>query len=147
MSSEATELAGPEGWLEELPGVRKQDGYLALYDMLHWVTQELPDTCRKTWRRMVEAHPELRTICPVKKLNARGRGGNRETPAVDARGIVQVLMALPGKAAVRYRLKAADVLVRYLGGDLTLVAEVQANRLAQETLAAEQPEHPARLFG
>jgi hypothetical protein len=127
--------------------VRKKGEYLALYDVLRWVTQQTPANCRKMWQRLAEMHPELVAICHQLKFNERGRGCHQETPAIDAKGVVQVLMALPGPAAVQFRLKAADVLVRYLGGDETLAAEVWTNRQAQQALAALQPEHPARLFG
>ena len=41
-------------------------------------------------------------------------------------------------------MKAADIVVRALGGDETLVAEIRQNAAAQATLPAE---HPMRLFG
>ncbi len=63
----------------------------------------------------------------------------------DARGIVQLLWALPGKS--EFRRQCADVCVRYLGGDPTLVDEIFRNRAAQEALAKEQPDHAARVFG
>ena len=131
----------------QLQAVRKKDGLVAVLDVLQLITGHSRNNARVLWLRLLGTHPELATICSQFKFNARGRGCHQETPAVDAKGVVQVLMALPGPAAVQFRLKAADVLVRYLGGDLTLMGEVQRNRLAQETLAAEQPEHPARLFG
>ena len=57
------------------------------------------------------------------------------------------MMALPGRAASEFRRNAAKVVVRYLGGDRTLVDEIAANRAAQEELAQSAPDHPARLFG
>ena len=42
------------------------------------------------------------------------------------------------------RKAAANVMVRYLGGDLNLVDEVAANRLSQDQL---EEDDPARLFG
>jgi hypothetical protein len=57
---------------------------------------------------------------------------------------VEILMALPGRIAARFRKDSADVIVRYLGGDPSLVEEVAANRLIQERLPDE---HPSRLFG
>jgi len=63
----------------------------------------------------------------------------------DARQLVQVLWALPGESA--FRRSCADVCMRFLGGDTSLVDEVFLNRRAQETLAREQPDHPARIFG
>jgi hypothetical protein len=124
--------------------VRKKDGFVAVYDVLQWITQQEANACRRTWQRVLEAHPDLAAICCLKRFNTTGRGGNRETPAVDAKGVVQVLMALPGPAAVQFRVQAAEVLVRYLGGDETLAAEVWRNKLAQEALAREQAN---RLFG
>jgi hypothetical protein len=63
----------------------------------------------------------------------------------DARQLVQILWVLPGESS--FRRNCADVCVRFLGGDLTLVDEIFLNRQAQETLAREQPNHPARIFG
>ena len=52
-----------------------------------------------------------------------------------AHTIVEILMV---------RKAAADVMVRYLGGDPSLVEEVAANRLRQEDM---DDDDPARLFG
>ena len=80
-----------------------------------------------------------------KAYNFRFPGqGQRETPVTDARGIVEIVMLLPGKAAASVRKQAASILVRYLGGDLSLVEEVASNRLAQESLPED---HPLRIFG
>ena len=70
--------------------------------------------------------------------------GQRPTPVSDARGIVRIIMLLPCRAAAPIRAKAADVLVRYMGGDPSLIPEITENRSVQERL----PDiHPARLFG
>ena len=131
----------------ELQGVRKKDGHVAVYDVLQLVTVQEPNACRRMWQRLLETHPELAAICRQLKFSDKGRGSNQRTPATDARGVVQLLMALPGPAASLFRMQAAGVLVRYLGGDPERVTEVWANRLAQETLAREQPQHFARVFG
>ena len=76
----------------------------------------------------------------------KGRGGARTPiPVASAEEIVRLLHALPGDS--EFKRNAANVLVRYLGGDETLAAEVSENRAAQEQLAAENPDHPARIFG
>ena len=62
----------------------------------------------------------------------------------DARTIAEIIMVLPGRAAAQVRRAAADVMVRYLGGDLSLVEEIAANRLRQEDM---DDDDPARLFG
>ena len=60
-------------------------------------------------------------------------------PVTDAEGITQIIMLLPGASAARVRLSAANVVVRYLGGDLSLVREVMQNNRLQDHL---EPEHP-----
>jgi hypothetical protein len=49
--------------------------------------------------------------------------------------------------ASRVRRKAAELLCRWLGGDLTIIDEVYRNRGLQEELAVQNPEDPRRLFG
>ena len=130
-----------------LRGVRRKDGLVAVYDVLQLVTLQELKACRMIWARLLEAHPELATICGQLKFNDKGRGSHQLTPATDARGVVHILMVLPGPAATLFRMQAADVIVRYLGGDPELVGEVLTNRRAQEALAREQPQHFARVFG
>ena len=97
-----------------------------------------------TWRQLKVSHPEVLGLTTDFKFPGRGQ---RDTPVTDARGIVRIIMLLPCRTAAPIRAKAADVLVRYLGGDPSLVPEIQANRELQEHLAREDPEHPARIFG
>ena len=49
-------------------------------------------------------------------------------------------MLLPGQCAARVRRRAAELIVRYLGGDLSIIAEVMANRGMQEELANGAPQ-------
>ena len=52
----------------------------------------------------------------------------------DAAGITQILWLLPGRAAAMARQSAAKVVVRYLGGDVSLVAEIMSSRDTQAEL-------------
>jgi hypothetical protein len=65
----------------------------------------------------------------------------KQTPITDAVGLVIILNLLPGLRAARFRVSCARIVVRYLGGDETLVGEIRDNRRAQEALPEE---HPAR---
>ena len=56
-------------------------------------------------------------------------------------------MFLPGQCAARVRRRAAELIVRWLGGDLSLIPEVIANRGLQQELAVHAPEDPRRVFG
>ena len=83
----------------------------------------------------------------VKFPDYRGRRGQKNTAVTDASGIVEITMLLPGQQAARVRRQAADLLCRYLGGDLKIVDEVCAIRGLQEHLAEARPADPRRVFG
>ena len=53
-------------------------------------------------------------------------------------------MLLPGRAAAHIRKQAASTLVRYLGGDLSMVNEIASNHLTQQELDENDP---GRIFG
>lgn len=96
-------------------------------------------------RRMFERYPDLnQKICRV----SFGGRGNRETPVPkDVAALIEIIFLLPGRAAAQVRQSAAQIFVRYLGGDLTLVQEVQLQSHVQNFLRESVPEHPMRTFG
>ncbi len=114
---------------------------VSVYDVLQVVTGCSAPNCCNVFSRVSEAFPEVLTNCTNFKFSGRGQ---RETPVADARTIAEIIMVLPGRAAAQVRRAAADVMVRYLGGDLSLVEEIAANRLRQEDMDDDEP---ARLFG
>ena len=115
---------------------------ISVIDTIALVTGQSQSNSHNVWQRLSEAYPEASTNCTSFKFP--GRGQWRETPVADARGIVEIIMVLPGRAAAQVRKAAANVMVRYLGGDLSLVDEVAANRLTQQQL---EEDDPARIFG
>ena len=107
------------------------------------------DYAGQVYRRLVnEGHlPEMHTV-PADTIRAfctDGRGYRGPVVVATAPEIVQVLWALPGDSA--FKRNSAEVVVRYLGGDPTLIDEVWRNRAAQEALSQGNIDHPARLFG
>ena len=84
----------------------------------------------------------------VGPIKGQGKGFSSAlqlTPVATAAEMVEIVWQLPGTAD--FRRNCAQLTVRYLGGDESLIGEVQANRRAQEELAVTQPDHPARAFG
>jgi hypothetical protein len=73
--------------------------------------------------------------------------GQRETPVARLATIVEIIMLLPGRIAALIRKKCAEVFVRYLGGDLTLIGEVQQIRHVQDHLKEVDPDNWRRVFG
>ena len=130
-----------EGTVRQIRKTAEDPPRVAVYDVLQMVTGCNANNCSNVYSRVAESFPEVLRNCSNFKFSGRGQ---RETPVADARTIVEIIMVLPGRAAARVRMAAADVLVRYLGGEPHLVEEVAANRLRQEDMEEDEP---ARLFG
>ena len=96
---------------------------------------------RRVYDDVCNTYPELVRL--VYNYTFQGRG-QRPTPVVDARGAVYIMHVLQGRKASLFRINCADIVVRYLGGDTTLVAGIQRNA---EIQAALPQEHPMRIFG
>ena len=88
--------------------------------------------------------PEVAQNLGLFKFSGRAQ---RNTPVATCRGVVELVMLLPGRHAALVRKQACELLVRYLGGDMSLISEVCALRGLQEELAVRAPEDPARAFG
>jgi hypothetical protein len=95
-------------------------------------------------RDLTAAHSDVRW--EISNFQFEGQG-QRETPVAKISVIVEIIMLLQGRTAALIRKQCAELFVRYLGGDLSLVDEVVQLRHVQEVLAAEDPDHFARAFG
>ena len=98
----------------------------------------------RSLRRLSDQYPEVGPNWSHLKFKGRGQ---RDTPVTDATGIVEVIMLLQGQQAARVRRQAAELLCRWLGGDMAIIDEVCALRGFQEQLAVQAPEDPRLLFG
>ena len=67
-------------------------------------------------------------------FNFPGRG-QQDKPRQGAKDLMTIMNLLQGERAARFRAAEADVLVKYLCGDLSLIRGVQGIRQAQEALA------------
>ena len=130
-----------DGTVRQIRKTAEDPPRVSVIDVVATVTGCSATVCSHTVQRLIEAYPEVGSSLSNFKFSGRGQ---RDTPVTDARGAVELIMILPGRAAARVRKMAADVMVRYLGGDPAIVEEVAANRLAQESMC---PDDPARLFG
>ena len=114
-------------------------GRVSVFDTLKVITGNINPG--DAWYDMCQKHIEVEDLSDYFKFPGKGQ---RDTPVVGAKGLVTIMNLLQGERAARFRAAEADVLVRYLGGDLSLISEVQGIRQAQQQLPQD---HPARIFG
>ena len=95
---------------------------------------------RNVLKALRDTHPET-----VQDLDSYSFPGSRGPATIvgDARKVVEIALLLPGKAAAEFRKASASVLVRFLGGDLSLVEELAEIHLSQRDLPDD---HPGAFF-
>ena len=78
---------------------------------------------KDTWNTILNTHKQELGI--VGKPDYAQFGKNKKTPVVNVQGMVKILFWLPGELAKQFRSKSAETMIRYLGGDLTLIEEIK----------------------
>ena len=72
------------------------------------------------------------------QINEKGK----RTPVADARALIEIVWALPGKAARDFRRASAQTVCRVLGGDLSLVDEIESrHHTMQQSEAGRAAQH------
>ena len=129
---------------ERVSNIRKIGTRFSLIDVACVTTGCEGNEAGQKIREVLRQHPELQTQVVYEKFPGRGQ---RDTPTADVYVVVDFIMLLPGKRAAALRRNAAELFVRYHGGDLRMAQEITAARERQEQLLREEPEHPLRAFG
>ncbi|CAN0242911.1 unnamed protein product [Phaeothamnion confervicola] len=76
----------------------------------------------QTLTNFLQGVPDM--INRIDKLRINGKG--KLTPVADAATLVEIIWSLPGTAARDFRRKSAKQVCRLLGGDISLVTEIEA---------------------
>jgi hypothetical protein len=108
---------------------RTPDGRCSVYDFIAVVGEQ--KNPRQAWERLIERYPEVVPKCDNFKFPGRGQ---RETPVTDREGWAYILGLLPGVVGRKYREESANLVVRYLDGDIKLAAEVVDRNESQQDL-------------
>lgn len=76
---------------------------------------------RHVWDRMKTNHEELTKYVSYYKFPGRGQN---VTPVIGSHGVVMIVNVLPGRMAQEFRKQSVHTIVRYLGGDLSLINDI-----------------------
>ena len=115
-------------------GVRVADDgeSLSIRDIIMVVCSKNNNEAGEVWRRLQDSHKnELQEFISTFQFPGRGQSSQ---PVITLPGAIKLIMWLPGNMAKEFRSKACDILTRYLAGDGSLVAEVEANAGSNEPL-------------
>ena len=116
-----SDLNGESAW--RIRKTAEDPARVSVVDTIAAFAEQDARAAAHTWQRLSQNYPE---VCKnVTHFQFSGQG-QRPTPVADARTIIEVCMIIPGKVAGRYRTRAADIIVRYMGGDPSLIPEIAA---------------------
>ena len=98
------------------------DKMISVFDFIKVVGGQVQP--RKTWTDISKNHKEeVVTFCNYFHFDGQGQ---KATPVINVQGMVKLLFWLPGEMAKQFRSKSAEVMIRYLGGDQSLIDEIKA---------------------
>ncbi len=121
-----------------------EDGKVSVLDVIADVTGKNAHYASNVYRDLVRE--ERAPDCEKRSLPPRSdsfTGVAQPTPVATAAEMVQIVWQLPGTA--EFRRNCARTVVRYLGGDESLVD--RWNRATRERLASDNPSRPTRVSG
>ena len=94
---------------------------ISVIDVVQAMTGNCARHAAQEVRTLCSRYPEVDQI--LVHFLFRGQG-QRKTYVTSVRGIVEVVMLLQGQQAARVRRQAAELLCRWLGGDMAIIDEV-----------------------
>lgn len=117
-------------------GVRYTDingvPYLSVRDIIMVICHKTCKRASETWINLPESFKsELSEF--IGNFQFEGRGQS-EQPVITLQGALKLISWLPGNMAKEFRSKACDILTRYLAGDPSLHAEIEANAASAEPI-------------
>ena len=117
-------------------GVRYTDinglTYMSIRDIIMAVCGKDNNDAGRIWRNLPETYKnEVQQFLLNFKFPGRGQS---EQPVITLQGALKLIMWLPGNMAKDFRSKACDILTRFLAGDASLHAEIEANAQSSEPI-------------
>jgi hypothetical protein len=117
----------------------------ALIDVISIVTRKNKNDSAEVWRTVSSQSLEVKEN--ILHLHFPGKGQRATPVSRDLKTLIQVIFMLPGREASLVRQAAAEIFIRFMGGDLSLIQDVQRMNEVQAFLRENDPEHPMRVFG
>jgi hypothetical protein len=108
-----------------------ENGKFSVYDYLRTVTEY--KNPYDIYTRLCNQYPEVVEFCEDFQFPGKGQ---RNTPVTTRQGLLLIHGLLPGQAGSKYRQNTAEIIERFLRGDVTLAEQIIAQTEDNTTRAA-----------
>eukprot|EP00960_Hanusia_phi_P040589 754549-Hanusia_phi.AAC.3 len=105
----------------------------SVMDIIKAICQPKKSTVYNVLNRIKEEYPEISSADCLYKFPGQGQGIQ---PVVEALKLAQIIMVLPGPVAAKYRHQCASMFVRIVGGDPSVIADIQQIQMSVNPVAA-----------
>lgn len=116
---------------------------IAIYDVMQYVCGIPQGKCARGLSRVEEKFPEVNPLWVNFKFPGAGQ---RDTPVTDSKGLLKILMHIPGRRSAVIRDRVADIANRFYAGDLSLCADIREINHKLAALEESDPTNPALAF-
>ena len=131
-------IALPNMNFEKIRKTNEKPYRVSVIDLIGAVTKN--NNPSDDWKKLRTSHPEVIADSYDYDSDYKFPGRRqRETPVINAEGAILIINLLPGSMAASFRAAWANIIVRYIGGDMTLKAEVERNNALQKELHEDDP--------
>ena len=88
--------------VKQLRVTEESPPHISVIDVVAAITGLNSSNAAVAFTRLKNEHPDVTARCShVKFRDSRGRRGQKDSPTCDVRGIVEIIMLLPGRQALR----------------------------------------------
>jgi len=117
--------------------------YTSVIDWIVYMFDTNKQYAAQKVQRVFERHAELTTMVVMHKFPGARQ---RDSPCVDVKGLVSIIMKMQATApkVKQFQDYTADMIARYMGGDTTMIDEVNALNEMRFDLPGD---HPLQIFG
>ena len=113
---------------------------ISIYDVMQYVCGYQSTHTTQTFKKVIQKFPEVYKSVVIWKFPGAGQ---RETYVTDSKGLLKILMHIPGRRSAVIRDRVADIANRYFAGDLSLCADIREINHKLNQLEESDPTNPA----
>jgi hypothetical protein len=120
----------------------------SLVDVVVCITGQRSDHAKRSFDDVLRIDPDItHLVSYVNLVDSFGRRHQAKTPVADIQTVLRVIVQLPCRNLSALKREICEVFCQFMGGDLSLIPELQANHTHQQARAQEGSHAPDAAFG